>query len=69
MQQALQQMAMDKAGQQYQGYAQSPYTALSAYTQALGGTPYGQTSTTTGQAPSRGLFDYLALGGSIYSGL
>ena len=62
MQQALQQMAMDKASQQYQGYAQSPYTALSAYTQALGGTPYGSTTTTTGTQPSRGLFDYLGMG-------
>jgi len=62
MQQALQQMAMDKASQQYQGYTQSPYTALSAYTQALGGTPYGSTTTTTGTQPSRGLFDYMGMG-------
>ena len=68
MQQALQQMAMDKASQQYAGYTQSPYTALSAYTAALGSTPYPQTTTST-QNTKRGLFDYLALGGSIYSGL
>ena len=61
MQQALQQMAMDKAGQQYQGYAQSPYTALSAYTQALGSTPYPQT-TTQSQQSSNGLMDYLGMG-------
>jgi hypothetical protein len=62
LQQALQQMTMDKASQQYQGYAQSPYTSLSAYTAALGGTPYGQTTTTTGTQPSRGLFDYMGMG-------
>lgn len=61
MQQALQQMAMDKASGQYQGYQQSPYTALSAYTQALGSTPYPQTTTST-QSQNRGLFDYLGMG-------
>jgi hypothetical protein len=69
MQQALQQMVMDKAGQQYQGYTQSPYTAISAYTAALGGTPYGQTQTTTGTQPRRGLFDYLGMGASLYGAL
>lgn len=70
MQQALQQMAMDKASQQYQGYQQSPYTALSAYTGAIGSTPYPQSSTnTTTQNQKRGLFDYLALGGSIYGAM
>lgn len=61
MQQALQQMAMDKASGQYQGYQQSPYTALSAYTQALGSTPYPQTTTSTTNQ-NRGLFDYLGMG-------
>lgn len=61
MQQALQQMAMDKASGQYQGYQQSPYTALSAYTQALGSTPYPQTTTATTNQ-NRGLFDYLGMG-------
>ena len=66
MQQALQQMAMDKAAGQYAGYQQSPYTALTALTSALGGTPYGGTTTTntTGTAPKQGnsLFDYMGLG-------
>ena len=61
MQQALQQMAMDKASGQYQGYQNSPYSSLSAYTTALGGTPYGSTTTST-QNTSRGLFDYLGMG-------
>jgi hypothetical protein len=66
MQQALQQMAMDKAAAQYSGYQQSPYTALTALTSALGGTPYGGTTTTntTGTQPRQGnsLFDYMGLG-------
>lgn len=61
MQQALQQMAMDKAAGQYQGYQASPYQALTAYTSAIGGTPYPQTSTQN-QNTSRGLFDYLGMG-------
>ena len=64
LQQALQQMVMDKAAAQYSGYQQSPYTALSAATSALGATPYPQTSQTTQQ---RGLFDYLGMGLTGYS--
>jgi hypothetical protein len=63
LQQALQQMVMDKAAAQYAGYQQSPYTALSAATSALGATPTVGTSTTSQQ---RGLFDYLGLGASVY---
>ena len=66
MQQALQQMAMDKAASQYAGYQQSPYTALTALTGALGGTPYGSTTTSTGTqttpTQSRSLFDYMGMG-------
>lgn len=67
MQQALQQMYMDKVAGQYAGYQQSPYQSLSAYTTALGGTPYPSTQTSTSQSNNqRGLFDYLMLGASIY---
>lgn len=65
MQQALQQQVMDKAAAQYAGYQQSPYTALTAMTTALGQTPYPVTTTTnsTQQASQYkpGAFDYLSL--------
>lgn len=66
LQQALQQMALDKASQQYQGYTQSPYTALSAATSALGATPYSQTQTSS-QGYNPGLMDYLGMGLTAYS--
>lgn len=66
MQQQLQQDAMDRAVQQYQGYQQAPYTSLAAMTQAVGGTPYPQSSTTTSSGnQKRGLFDYLMLGAML----
>jgi hypothetical protein len=69
MQQALQQLALDKASQQYQGFTQSPYTALTSLTAALGGTPMGQTTTTSGTSSGTAgggnykpsLFDYMSL--------
>lgn len=63
MQQALQQMVMDRASNQYAGYQQSPYTALSAMTGALGASPSPMSAQTSQQ---RGLFDYLGMGASIY---
>jgi len=60
MQQALQQMLMDRASAQYAGYTQSPYTALNAYTQALGASPSAGGTTT--QSKSNGLMDYLGMG-------
>lgn len=64
MQQALQQMAMDKASGQYQGFQQSPYTALNQYASILGQVPYSttQSSTTTGGGQNYGLFDYMGMG-------
>jgi len=61
MQQALQQMAMDRGSAQYANYQESPYKSLAAYTAAVGGTPYPQSTTNT-QNTSRGLFDYLGMG-------
>jgi hypothetical protein len=69
MQQALQQLALDKASQQYQGFTQSPYTALTSLTAALGGTPMGKTTTTSGTTSGTAsggnykpsLFDYMSL--------
>ena len=67
MQQALQQMVMDKASQQYAGFQNSPYQALNAMSTAMGSTPIPQSSTqTTSQNNKRGLFDYLALGASMW---
>lgn len=67
MQQALQQEAMDKAAAQYAGYQQSPYTALTAMTAALGGTPYPVTTTTNTNSTQQAAqykpsaFDYMSL--------
>lgn len=61
LQQAMQQMLMDKASGQYAGYQASPYTALQAMTSAVGASPSPTTTTTTGNQ-SRGLFDYLGMG-------
>jgi hypothetical protein len=75
MQQALQQLALDKASQQYQGFTQSPYTSLTALTTALGGTPMGRTTTTSGTTNrttsggqyNAGLLDYLGMGLTAYN--
>lgn len=63
LQQALQQMVMDKASGQYAGYQNSPYQALQAMTSAVGASPAPTTTTTTGSTgQNRGLFDYLGMG-------
>lgn len=58
MQQMLQQQIMDAAKGSYTGFQAAPMQGLQALLAALGGTPMGQTSTTTKQP---GLFDYLTL--------
>ena len=63
MQQALQQMVMDRGAAQFANYQQSPYQSLAAYSQALGASPSPATATETS---SPGLFDYLSLGALGY---
>lgn len=58
-QQALQQALIDAAKGQYGAYTQYPAAQLSLMSQALGSSPYGQTTTSTKEP---GLFDYLTLG-------
>lgn len=65
LQQAMQQMLMDKAAQQWTGYQNSPYQALNAMTTALGAMPNQSTTTQTGNQ-KRSLFDYLAMGASVW---
>jgi hypothetical protein len=63
-QQALQQALIDAAKGQYGAYTQYPAAQLSLMSQALGSTPYGQSTTSTKQP---GLFDYLTAGASMFS--
>ena len=65
MQQALQQAVMDAAAQQYAGYTGHPALGLQYLNNALGITPYGTTTTDTKQP---GLFDYLTLATTAYTG-
>lgn len=66
MQQALQQQVFDAAAQKYGQYTGHPAQGLSYLNAALGVTPTTpQTQTTTKQP---GLFDYLSLGASGYTG-
>ena len=58
MQQALQQALFDAAQQNYGEFTGHPAGGLQYLNNALGITPYGETTTTTGQP---GLFDYLTL--------
>jgi hypothetical protein len=65
MQQALQQAVMDAAAQKYSQYTGHPAQGLSYLNAALGVTPHGQTETLSKQP---GLFDYLTLAASGYTG-
>ncbi len=66
MQQALQQAVFDAAQAKYQGYVNHPAQGLSYLNAALGVTPTTPQTTTTTKQP--GLFDYLSLGASGYTG-
>lgn len=69
MQQALQQMVMDNAANKFSQYTAQPAVGLQYLNAALGATPsqnvYSQTTT---QTKTPGLFDYLSLGASGYTG-
>ena len=69
MQQALQQMVMDNAANKFAQYTAQPAVGLQYLNAALGATPsdnvFNQTKTTT---KTPGLFDYLSLGASGYTG-
>ena len=65
MQQALQQAVMNQAAQQYAGYTGHPALGLQYLNNALGITPYGETTTKSKQP---GLFDYLTLATQAYTG-
>lgn len=58
-QQSAIQRLIDSANQQFSGFSNSPAASTQAPLQAIGGVPYGQTSTTES---TPGLFDYLSLG-------
>jgi len=66
MQQALQQQIFDAAANKYQGYVGHPAQGLAYLNAALGVTPTTPQTTTTSKQP--GLFDYLTLGASGYTG-
>jgi hypothetical protein len=65
MQQALQQAVMEAAKQKYAGYTGHPALGLQYLNNALGITPYGETTTKSKQP---GLFDYLTLATTAYTG-
>lgn len=69
MQQALQQMVMDNAANKFNQYTAQPAIGLQYLNAALGATPsdnvFNQTKTET---KTPGLFDYLSLGASGYTG-
>ena len=66
MQQALQQSVMDAAGQKYKEYTGHPAKGLAYLNAALGVTPTTPQTQVTSKQP--GLFDYLTLGASGYTG-
>ena len=66
MQQALQQAVMDAAAQKYGQYTGHPAQGLSYLNAALGVTPQGENTQVLSKQP--GLFDYLTLGASGYTG-
>lgn len=66
MQQALQQAVFDAAQAKYQGYVNHPAQGLSYLNAALGVTPTTPQTQVTSKQP--GLFDYLSLGASGYTG-
>jgi hypothetical protein len=66
MQQALQQSVMDAAAQKYGDYTGHPAKGLAYLNAALGVTPTTPQTQVTSKQP--GLFDYLTLGASGYTG-
>jgi len=66
MQQALQQAVFDAAAQKYGQYTGHPAQGLSYLNAALGVTPTTPQTSVTSKQP--GLFDYLSLGASGYTG-
>tara|TARA_R110002012_G_scaffold31628_3_gene94578 strand:+ start:445 stop:1683 length:1239 start_codon:yes stop_codon:yes gene_type:complete len=69
MQQALQQMVMDNATNKFNQYANFPAQGLGYLTSALNATPLNNVQNTTQTlTKTPGLFDYLSLGASGYTG-
>jgi len=66
MQQALQQAVFDASAQKYGQYTGHPAQGLSYLNAALGVTPQGENTQTLSKQP--GLFDYLTLAASGYTG-
>ena len=66
MQQALQQAVFDASAQKYGQYTGHPAQGLSYLNAALGITPQGENTQVLSKQP--GLFDYLTLGASGYTG-
>jgi len=66
MQQAMQQMVMDNAQNKYNQYQGHPAQGLGYLNAALGSSNLGENTSTLSKTP--GLFDYLSLGASGYTG-
>jgi hypothetical protein len=66
MQQGMQQMLIDAARNQYQGFNDAPMNALQTNIAATGAANMGQNTETFKKNP--GLFDYLSLGAGAVSG-
>jgi len=66
MQQALQQMVFDQAQGKFNAYANQPAQGLPYLNAALGASNLGEQTSTLSKQP--GLFDYLTLGASGYTG-
>jgi hypothetical protein len=66
MQQGMQQMLIDAARNQYQGYTDAPMNALQTNIASTGAGNMGQNTQTTKKNP--GLFDYLSLGAGVFGG-
>lgn len=62
LQQGLQQMLMDRARQQYQGFTGAPQQALQLPLAAVGASNMGQSTQTGNVSQQPGLFNYLSLG-------
>ena len=67
MQQGMQQMLIDAAKGQFQGYTGAPMDALQTRIASTGAANMGQNTQTAKKNP--GLFDYLSLGASLGSGM
>jgi hypothetical protein len=64
MQQGMQQMLIDAAKAQFQGYTGAPMDALQTRIASTGAANMGQNTQTATKTP--GLFDYLSLGASVF---